>query len=161
MPYDRQKAVQYARKWALKRNPAYANFNSMGGDCTNFISQCLFAGVGVMNYKKDVGWYYNSLSDRSAAWSGVEYLHRFLVSNKEAGPYAEELPIESVTVGDIIQLSFNGSRFAHSLFVTKLTGDPANTRHILVTTHTFDSLDRPLSSYSYQKSRLLHIAGVN
>ena len=40
IPYNRTAAVDYARKWALKRNPAYYNFDSVGGDCTNFASQC-------------------------------------------------------------------------------------------------------------------------
>ena len=70
--YNRDLAVAYARQWAFRRNPAYYDFEKIGGDCTNFASQCLFAGIGVMNYTKDVGWYYRSLADRSAAWTGVE-----------------------------------------------------------------------------------------
>ncbi|MBQ3571404.1 MAG: amidase domain-containing protein, partial [Clostridia bacterium] len=42
--YNRQNAVEYAKKWALKRNPKYYNFDNIGGDCTSFASQCLFAG---------------------------------------------------------------------------------------------------------------------
>lgn len=56
--YYRQKAIQYAEKWAFSRNPKYHNFDAVGGDCTNFISQCLYEGCKVMNYTKDVGWYY-------------------------------------------------------------------------------------------------------
>jgi hypothetical protein len=72
--YDRESAVQYARRWALGRNPAYYDFENIGGDCTNFVSQCLYAGAGIMNYTPVYGWYFNSLSDRTASWSGVEYL---------------------------------------------------------------------------------------
>ena len=39
--YDRQKAVDYALTWALDRNPKFYDFSSLGGDCTNFISQCI------------------------------------------------------------------------------------------------------------------------
>ena len=28
------------------RNPAYLDFHGLGGDCTNFVSQCLYAGAG-------------------------------------------------------------------------------------------------------------------
>ena len=76
--YNRKKAVEYAIKWAYKRNPKYYNFDSVGGDCTSFISQCIYAGSGIMNYKKHIGWYYNSSSDRTASWSGVEFLYNFL-----------------------------------------------------------------------------------
>ena len=50
--YDRQKAYNYAQKWAFKRNPIYYNFDNVGGDCTSFVSQCIFAGIGIMNYTK-------------------------------------------------------------------------------------------------------------
>ena len=39
--YNREAAVSYARRWALGRNPAYMDYELWGGDCTNFISQCL------------------------------------------------------------------------------------------------------------------------
>ena len=77
--YNRDKSVEYAHQWAYGRNPAYYNFDQLGGDCTSFISQCLYAGCGVMNYTRDTGWYYISSYDRAAAWSGVEFLHRFLL----------------------------------------------------------------------------------
>ena len=88
--YNRSAAVTYAKKWALSRNPRYYNFDGLGGDCTNFASQCVFAGSGVMNYTKDVGWYYNSPADRAAAWSGVRYLHTFLTTNRGVGPFGKK-----------------------------------------------------------------------
>lgn len=42
--YDRNKAVAYAHKYAYSRNPNYYNFDNIGGDCTNFVSQVLAAG---------------------------------------------------------------------------------------------------------------------
>ncbi len=42
--YARRDAVQYARRWALSRNRAYNDFTKGGGDCMNFVSQCLYAG---------------------------------------------------------------------------------------------------------------------
>ena len=59
IPYDRSKAAAYAEKWAFSRNPRYISFDGMGGDCTSFVSQCLYAGTGVMNFTRDTGWYYN------------------------------------------------------------------------------------------------------
>lgn len=41
--YDRNSAIAYAKKWALSQNPRYYNFDPVGGDCTSFISQCLYA----------------------------------------------------------------------------------------------------------------------
>ena len=87
--YDRVRAVSYALKWALSRNPRYYDFENIGGDCTNFVSQCLYAGCRVMNYSGDDGWYYISPDDRAPAWTGVEFLNRFLLTNKGPAVYAE------------------------------------------------------------------------
>ena len=65
LEYDRESAIEYAKKWAYKRNNKYYNFDNVGGDCTNFISQCLYAGSKVMNYKKDLGWYYINGNNKS------------------------------------------------------------------------------------------------
>ncbi|MBO7377439.1 MAG: amidase domain-containing protein, partial [Clostridia bacterium] len=76
--YDRNAAVSYARAWAFGRNPNYYNFDGLGGDCTNFVSQCIFAGAGVMNYSPVFGWYYISSDNRAPSWTGVEFLGDFL-----------------------------------------------------------------------------------
>lgn len=151
--YDRAKAVTYAKRWALSRNPAYYDFEDIGGDCTNFASQCLYAGAGVMNYTPVMGWYYRSSRDRTASWSGVEYLYNFLVNNQSVGPYAHTVPQSEAQAGDIVQLG-RGGDFYHSPFIT------ATTPTILVAAHTFDALDRPLASYAYETVRFLHIDGV-
>lgn len=45
--YNRIGARNYARKYALHYNPNYRNLNSSGGDCANFVSQCLYEGGGL------------------------------------------------------------------------------------------------------------------
>ena len=105
MEYNRAKAIEYAHKWAYGRNPNYYNFDGIGGDCTNFVSQCLYAGGAKMNYTPDIGWFYISSQKRAAAWTGVEYLYKFLVNNKGVGPYATHRSLEEALPGDILQLS--------------------------------------------------------
>ena len=39
--YTPAQALSYASTWALARNPAYYNFDALGGDCTNFYVQSL------------------------------------------------------------------------------------------------------------------------
>ena len=151
--YDRDKVLLYAQKWAFLRNPRYMNFDSLGGDCTNFASQCIYAGSGVMNYTKDTGWYYNSPADRSAAWSGVEYLYKFLIGNNanRTGPYAVETEISAAEPGDIVQLGDSSGKFYHSPVVINVSDT------IYVAAHTFDSYMRPLYSYFFEKMRCIHI----
>ena len=154
IPYDREAAVAYARRWALLRNPDYYNFENIGGDCTNFASQCIYAGSRIMNFTPDTGWYYRSVDQRAPAWTGVEFLHDFLVSNQSVGPYGRVVPIEEAQPGDIVQLGISSGHFYHSPVIVAVTPD------ILVAAHTYDTLDRPLRSYSYDRARVIHIEGV-
>ena len=77
--YNRLRAVQYAKRWALERNPLFIDFAGRGGDCTNFVSQCILAGCCTMNFTPDFGWYYIDSNDRAPAWSSVEFLYDFLM----------------------------------------------------------------------------------
>lgn len=110
LPYDRAAAVRYAHIWAYGRNPRYYDYESIGGDCTNFASQCIYAGAGVMNDTPTFGWYYINANDKAPAWTGVEYLYNFLTRRTpSAGPFAGEVPPERIRPGDIVQLSFDGA----------------------------------------------------
>ena len=103
-PYDRKAAVLYAHRWAYHRNPAFYNFDELGGDCTNFASQCLYAGAGVMDYTPTFGWYYNSQYSRAPAWTGVPFFYNFLTRRKETpGPLGEETGLTGLLPGDFVQ----------------------------------------------------------
>jgi len=149
--YNRDAAVAYARRWALGRNRAYYDFENIGGDCTNFASQCIYAGARVMNFTPVMGWYYRSLADRAPAWTGVKYLYQFLMNNRSVGPYGHIVPQSEAKPGDIVQLGTHNGGFYHSPVITAVTPT------ILVAAHTYDALDRPLSSYSYEVVRFIHI----
>ncbi len=153
--YDRAAAYEYARKWAFGRNPKYYDFGRIGGDCTNFASQCVFAGAGVMNYTPTFGWFYISADNRTPSWTGVQYLYDFLVGNKGVGPFAEEVPPGGLEVGDIVQLGSATGDFYHSPVVVGSSGG-----RILVAAHSYDAFGRALSSYNYGRARGIHILGV-
>jgi len=156
--YNRSKAVDYAHFWAFKRNPQYYDFTGIGGDCTNFCSQCLYSAARIFNYNSNLGWYYHNAGSRSPSWTDVEYLYKFLVSNKGAGPYGQECDIGNIAEGDLIQLSFDGLRFSHSLIVVGIDG--ASPEKIYIATHSYDSDNRPLYTYAYKHIRFIHIKGV-
>ncbi len=152
--YDRKKVYEYAEKWAYLRNPQYYNYEYLGGDCTNFVSQCVYAGCGEMNYDMNNGWYYINANNKSPSWTGVEFLYNFLVSNRSAGPKGIETTIDKLEIGDIIQLSFNGVQFTHGLVVVQNADNEDNT---LIAAHTFDAFGRKVSSYEYLKYRCIHL----
>lgn len=153
--YDRNKATAYARKWALSRNPEYYSFEGLGGDCTNFASQCVYAGCGVMNYTPVYGWYFINAGNRSPSWTGVEYFYNFMVNNISEGPFATETSPDESEPGDILQLGSAEGRFYHSLVVLSKNGG-----EIYIAANTNDALYRPLSSYKYNRIRCIHIEGA-
>lgn len=88
-PYRRLNAVLYAHRWAYSRDPQFYNYEAIGGDCTNFASQCIYAGTGVMNETPLYGWYYINANNKSPSWTGVEYLYDFLTRPRASlGPVA-------------------------------------------------------------------------
>ncbi len=155
LEYNRQAAYDYAKKWAFGRNPAFYDFSAIGGDCTNFASQCIYAGAGVMNYTPTFGWFYRSANDRTPSWTGVEFLYNFLANNEGAGPFAKEVPLNELEVGDIVQLGRATGDFYHSPVVVGVRRG-----NIYVAAHSYDAFNRPLSSYRYEQARGIHILGV-
>ena len=159
-PYRREEAVEYAHRWAYGRNPKFYDYENIGGDCTNFASQCVYAGTGVMNFTPTFGWYYRDANDKAPAWTGVEYFRNFLLrSDESAGPVSEELfDLRKAEPGDVVQLSFDGKAFQHSPVIVAVedVGDPSG---ILLAAHSYDADNRPMDTYQYQSFRLLHILG--
>lgn len=152
--YDRKKAVLYAQRWALNKNPAFYHFGNIGGDCTNFISQCLFAGGAKMNFDK-YGWFYIDANTRSASWTSVYYFSKFITENKSIGPFGVFDKVENLEVGDLVQLRQNPTHFNHTVIITKKTED-----EILVCAHSVDAKNKPLNRYSFEELRGIHILGI-
>ena len=155
--YLRDRAVLYARKYALVRNPLFFSFAGIGGNCTNFVSQCILAGSCVMNFTAIFGWYYISTRRRSASWTGVEYFYNFMTQNTEGvGPFGVETTLENAEVGDVIQLKNPEGNFYHTIIISKIGEDG----EIYICANSNDALDKPLSEYVYADLRVIHILGV-
>ncbi len=152
--YDAQKAVAYAKKYYNHYNQNYYNFTNIGGDCTNFISQCLYAGDIDMYYP---GWYYYSINDRAPSWTGVDEFFNFVTTNTAGGVRAKLVDLKEIKVGDVIQLG-DGARYFHTLLVTKIVY-PINYNNIYVAAHDRDAFDRVLNSYIFKTIRCLSIQG--
>lgn len=153
--YQRERALLYAERWARDRNPLFTDYERLGGNCTNFVSQCLLAGSCVMNFTPVFGWYYRSDADRSASWTGVRFFYDFIVGNQAEGPYGREVAPDALETGDVIQLGNGRQGFYHSLLVVGKEGED-----YLVAAQSDDALERPLSTYNYEFARYLHIEGV-
>ena len=154
-PYRRELAVAYAAKYAFSQNPLFGNFAGIGGNCTNFVSQCIYAGSCKMNYTKTFGWYYISLDERSPSWTGVEYFYNFMTTNGGVGPFGREVGADEAEIGDVVQLAKADGDFYHTLIVVGFDGE-----EILIAAQTNDAYGKPLSEYEYDVARFIKIDGV-
>lgn len=162
MTYHRKLAVAYARKWAKSTNPRYIRF---GNDCTNFVSQCLHEGGFPMEGARDYDqrwsekvWWYdpNGVSGwlgmrsimASYSWSGADMFAKRLEKMKLAIKDPDHAKLD---LGDVIQLS-DGAQMRHTMIITGFDGAGAG-RDPLVSYHTSDHLDEPLSAILGRSSR--------
>ena len=154
-PYVRENAVAYARKYAFSQNPLFSSFAGIGGNCTNFVSQAIYAGSCEMNYTTTFGWYYISLNERSPSWTGVNYFYDFIIGNQGVGPYGREATLDELEIGDVIQLAKEGEGYYHTLLVVGFENNDT-----LVAAQTDNAYGRPLSTYTNDYARYIKILGV-
>jgi hypothetical protein len=161
--YNRDRAVEYARRWALSRNPLFYDFTGGGGNCTNFVSQSILAGALTMNSTDTFGWYYENLDNRSPSWTGVREFYEFMCglgdfpsTNSRIGPFCTEVTKENIEIGDVVQLANSRGNFYHSLIISNISNG-----EIFICAQSNDALDRPLSTYRYSVVRFLHVEGIN
>lgn len=150
--YNATNAVKYARDWTEEgKTLTNPNFKRYDADCTNFVSQVLYAG-GISqisgNRKDDSSWYYEwgLIARPSYTWGGAQNLYNHLESHSTN--------IERITstanlkVGDIISFDIypddNNFHIGHNVVVTKKEGNTWD--KIYLTYHTTDREDYPASN---------------
>lgn len=144
----RIQAVEYAdrycgasgdKKYGVMYNRKYNNYNGIGGDCTNFISQVLYEGG---KFKKTSIWNYDG--GGSSAWVRADSFKDYMLYSGRAsliayGTYDKVLKASyKLEPGDLISYERKG-RVEHTAVVTG-----ADTRgYSLVNCHTVDSYRIP------------------
>ena len=146
--YDRAAAVAYAMRFAEVANNGI--FKSMGLDCTNFVSQCMWSGYGgtkgyylddtaalkarvAANYRQTSTWYGRNADSPyqygSGAFIRVVDFWDYVTTNTGDGPratgYNNNKVWRQLTVvprtGDILQVySTAKGRYSHSVIVTQV-----------------------------------------
>ena len=112
--YNREAAKNYAYKYVLTPNSNYENFEAIGGNCTNFTSQCLNAGGIPFDETGNYKWYYHSSNNRAPAWSKADEFRNYYKNNYGSasvkGLRAKTSNFESMRLGDLVQLVINFCR---------------------------------------------------
>ncbi|PZD95621.1 hypothetical protein DNH61_13960 [Paenibacillus sambharensis] len=165
IPYRRDLAAAYADRWWNESNPAYELFDV---NCTNYVSQCVFAGHAPMNYtgRRESGWWYKGRTGGrewwSYSWSVSNALAGYLSGDRPQGLRAEVVRSpEQLQLGDVIAYDWDGSgRYGHSTVVTAFDrqGMPLVNANTVSSRHRYwDYKD----SYAWSEStryRFFHIA---
>ncbi len=165
--YNREKAKQYIDTYWKKYNPAYPSYSHGGGDCTNFISQVLYAG-GIpwvddgnpANHKKGSNWYCKpgatskdserrvTFSWKIAAVFKAHFIKR--VGEHKIYSYAEAIAninnlSGEIYIGDVVQFCYSSGVPYHTLAVTGFNRDPEyHIKDIVLASHDVDSNTRSL-----------------
>jgi len=146
--YNREAAANYALKYAY--TPNWWEYRTFDADCTNFVSQSLYAG-GWTEVKSgsylDNAWYYDFGYGRgySNTWAVAHNLYLFMVRYGGRAAYVpiSKQPFTGLQRGDVVQADWEkDGRMDHSLFVTGYgrNGD------LLVSGHTNNIKDKSLAT---------------
>lgn len=161
--YSATSAVNYAREYATDYNTAeYPSFKFAGGDCTNFVSQCLHAGGKSMDGTCTSAGVYQDISDwfmkkieyqdswsymvdygYSTSWVNAGDFKTYWLSRCDGYSYETDVDgiISACSKGDIVQLCDENTRVPyHSIIVTYKSGTTAK-----YCGHSSDRLDYAIS----------------
>lgn len=133
--YNPSAAVSYARKYALSPNSAYTYYTK-NGDCTNFVSQCVYAG----GIPQNPGVWMPGQYD----WNTVGGFYTYMTNYGYAKGYTWT---NGARIGDVVQW-YNPSTkvWSHAVILTGTTSNDW-----LYCSHSNDRKDYPLYA-SYQSS---------
>lgn len=120
--YSASDAAEYAVQWGEDRNSIYPNYNFAGGDCTNFVSQCIYAGGLDMNgssasvgtVESTTNWYCIYIKSilgirqyaLTTSWVRVADLNTYLSSLASKATITKlDSLISACSTGDVVQLA--------------------------------------------------------
>lgn len=89
----------------------------------------------------------------------ISYNRKDAIEYARKWAYGSEVNQDKIELGDIAQLSFDGIRFSHSLIIVKIE-NKIDLNQIFISSHTFDSFNKKISEYNYEKIRFIHIEKV-
>lgn len=163
--YDSAKGSRYAQKYAPEGQDSTIRlfYYVPGGDCTNFVSQCVWAVYGgwvegddtkskenIRNCVRMVaGIWQGGSGGGTPNWEQVLKFFNYVISSKTYGPkgnkfaesVAKSFPLTNIQVGDVLQVKrgSNGT-YGHSVYVSVIKGSTPD--KIFVCQHSSDIINR-------------------
>ncbi len=162
------RGVNYANRFAPDSAPRWFYYVS-GGDCTNFVSQCVWAAYGgyvegndtqskanITNKVRMVpNVWHGGTGGGMSNWESVSSFWTYAISSKTVGPKATgfnnnqkytSMSSSDLVVGDVLQVR-NGSSgsYGHSVYVSRFDNTKSGWSRWFVCQHTSDLKDRALT----------------
>lgn len=172
--FDRDSALEYAKKWVNTRNKEWSTFDA---NCQNYASQVIYNGGIPMDYQgnaiEHLQWkfYDTSYNEKQVAsgyiytWTYVPYFYTYAKNNTGSGLCADvDVNVYYAEAGDIIHVGTNVTDMGpgkHSVVSMGPYKKENKVIDILVNSNTVDLENYPLSAYVYPYVSLIKIYGYN
>lgn len=172
IPYNRDAAVEYAGRWTsvnaeMRNTEIWEDYEQ---DSVNFVSQCIFAGIGRMDTSGSYIWkWFDSKVDLvsedkgcSRSWTVGENFWRYCTDNDRIGLCTvTDVAGGQMELGDVVQLMM-GNKVMSQAVVTEVVTDPkGRTVELLISGHDNDLVNYPLSAVHCDWVRMIKIVGYN
>ena len=168
MPYDGEAAASYGASFVGQRNADWWDYSRQGGNCQNFVSQCLYAGGIPMDVRGGAvwKWYGEAVNDLeedrgcSASWINVDSFYQYVQENEGYGLAARtDGSYWEGDVGDVILMG-PAHDLNHSVLISKVVQNAeGRTVDYLIHSNTSDVKDFPVSAYPNPRQVLVRILG--
>lgn len=167
--YNREAAAAYAEYWVGRRNKVWNDFTGQGGNCQNFVSQCLYAGGIPRDISGGQLWSWKRTDssmpenqENTLTWINVKEFRRYISDNRGYGLLAvADAPYLEGEIGDVIQMGFSGN-WSHTVLISHVVTDgQGNTIDYLIDSNTADLKNFPVSAYSLPCQSLVKVCGWN
>ena len=141
--YDVSKAIAYADKYCINYNSSYNSYKGRGGDCANFVSQCLYNG----GFPQDSVWYKHSV-----AWINVM---KQIAHFKQYGTFMNATN-GNILKGNPIYFDWNGdSTYDHATICVGRN----NSGTAILDSHTKDLYHATWTNWSFSKAATIQLHG--
>ena len=169
-PYDRNKAVEYAKQYGTVRNLQYPYY---GSNCMNFVSQCMHAGgipydtTGSYQWKNFQGYYDPSDGENGFTYAFIHiyYFQNYIEGIDDGMVVDQNLNLYLGEPGDIVYVDSSTSEYgdmAHVILITDVIKDgEGNIVDYLVCGNTNDQYCFPLSAMGSVYKQLAKVEGYN
>ena len=145
--YNRKLATDYAMKYALVPNQYYKFYqfvNGIGGDCTNYVSQCLRAGGATMDYSSSRPWWYDRSGKASICWAVANSLFWYLKTNQKLNRNVvkgfEVEDLSKLELGDLIFYENHNNSIFHAAIITSFIEEPTG-KEPRISQHSYNQIN--------------------